>query len=110
MADLTKRIMRRVYFVWFMRQIFNRVTAKLALVLLFIWQFVQYVSVRDVISNWHPADWGISGSYAFFESALRNTEFTVQILMLGMAVVLALLVRDAIQKRGLEDSRMFVGI
>src|SRR3989344_3184993 len=107
MVDLTKRIMRRVYFIWFIHQVFNAVTAKIALVALFAWQFGSYVSVRDVFLNWHP-DWGISGSYAFFESALRNTEFTVQMLLIGIVVVGILLARDIMIRRRLMDgSRLF---
>ncbi|MBI2108895.1 MAG: hypothetical protein HYT93_01785 [Parcubacteria group bacterium] len=106
MADLTKRIMRRVYFIWFVRQVFNAVTIKFALIFFFVWQFAAHVSVRDVFVNWHP-DWGLSGSYAFFESALRNTEFTVQMLMLGMIVVVALLARDIIGRR---STGLFAGI
>src|SRR3989338_753885 len=101
MAELTKRIMRRIYFIWFARQVFNAVTVKFALVGLLLWQFVERVSITNVIANWQP-QLGFSSSYAFAESALLKTEFAVQMLMLGMVVVAILLVRDIFEKRRLN--------
>ncbi len=109
MAHLTKKIMRRIYFIWFARQIFNTITLKIALVFLLGWQFAAQVSVRDVVANWH-FDWGVSGSYAFVESAFRNTELVVQILVLGIAVLGILLARDVIFKRKMWDGgKLFIG-
>lgn len=107
MADLTKRIMRRVYFIWFVRQILNPITLKAVVVLLLVRQVAVYVSVRDIIANWHPFDWGFSGNYTFLQSALLETDFMVQMLTFGIVIVAALLVRDVIMRK-LESGRVFV--
>lgn len=105
MADLTKRIMRRVYLIWFARQVFNTLTLKVALIALLLSQFVEHVSIKNVIANWH-ADWGIATSYAFLQSAVLETEFIVQMIMAGFVVLGSLLVRDIVLKRKVE--RLFI--
>ncbi len=109
MADLTKKIMRRVYLVWFVRQIFNPVTVKAVVVLLLVRQIAIYVSVRDIIANWHPTEWGFSGNYAFLQSAFIETDLMVQTFTLGIVIVSALLVRDVIIRKWLTGiGRVFI--
>ena len=111
MADLTKKIMRRIYFIWFVRQIFNAVTVKVALVFLLAWQITSYVSVKNVIANWYLTEWGFSGSYAFLQSALIETDVMVQVLMLGTVLVASLLFRDVLaRKQFIERGRLFIRV
>ncbi|MDP3726609.1 MAG: hypothetical protein Q8R36_05445 [bacterium] len=111
MVDLTKKIMRRVYLIWFVRQIFNPVTVKAVVVVLLVRQVAVYVSVRDIIANWHPAEWGFSGNYTFLQSAFTQTDLMVQILTLGIVTVAALLARDVIMRKWFTGiGRVFIRV
>jgi hypothetical protein len=91
-------IMRRIYLLWFLRQVFNPLSIKAVLIVLLGWQMTSYVSIKHVIANWN-LDGGLTGSFSFLESAVLNTEIMTQILVLGMVAFTALLVRDIIQRR-----------
>ncbi|MEK7179152.1 MAG: hypothetical protein AAB727_02775 [Patescibacteria group bacterium] len=102
--DLTKSIMRRVYVIWFARQVFNALTIKAALVALLAWRLMSYVSVKNVIANWH-FDGSLAASYAFFRSALVETEFVTQMLLLSIVAVALLFARDIVQRRRFSHYR-----
>ena len=97
-----RKIMRRVYVVWFSKKIFNTLTMKAALIILLMWQITSYVSVKNVIANWNFND-GFAASYAFLESAILNTELMTQVLALGILMFIGLLVRDIIMRRRFND-------
>jgi len=88
---------------------FNATTIKLGALGILFWQLTVHVSLKQVVANWH-FDWGISGSYAFVESALVNTEFVTQLLILGMGVVVFLLGRDMVRKERQATQGLFVRI
>src|SRR3989344_5492989 len=93
MTSNKKQIMRRVYTIWVGRKLFNRTTLKMLVLGTFLYKLPAYVSVQNVISNWH-FDGGFSASYAFLQSAVLNTEIMTQGLVLGIALFSVLLVRD----------------
>lgn len=92
--NLTRRVMRRVYFVWFMKRVAPPLAlqaASLALVLVGIHEFI---SVRFVLANAADSISGVNSLVSFTSSAVINTGFIPQ-LLLGASTLLGLLiVRD----------------
>ena len=99
-----KKIMRRIYLIWFFRKVFNTTTLKLGALLLLGWQFTAHVSLANVITNW-PLKADLVANYKFLGSALVNTEFVTPILMLGISILTVLLAKDLIARQGSVGTR-----
>jgi len=91
---LTKQIMRRVYTVWTMRVLTNRVALKLYALGLFVALSSNYISFKAVISNFMSA-YKTSFS-SFMYSAFANTEIVTLILIAGTIAVLLWLMKDIV--------------
>jgi len=99
MASLKKQIMRRVYIIWFMRLALSPISLKIAAVFMLMWQFTAYVSVAQVFVNSPISRGDLLESFYFLKSAFMNTEAITLMLMVGIAFVGGLLVKDAIRRR-----------
>lgn len=97
-------IMWKIYTVWVFRTLINKITAKLAVIALLIWQLAGYVSFADVVRNVSSSSRDLSGYYAFFKSAVVNTEFITQMLLLGVIVVGVLFIWDFLHTDAREHS------
>ena len=84
-SDLKTRIMRRVYLVWFFRQLFSPFLIKFYVLALAFWQIGRLVWVEKVFSNaLAKPDW--SASIGYLAQSVSSTELTVQ-LLLGVTLV-----------------------
>lgn len=97
---LCKRIMRRVYFIWFVKKVAPYVLAELALFAGFLFLIGHYVFVSQVLryasqilanSSVDPAIWGAFAWHVFFK-----TEFIVQLAVLGSLIVSVLIFKNFI--------------
>lgn len=110
MTDIKKRIMRRIYLIWFFRQALNPLSLKVFVIGALAWQFTSYVSIKNVIMNW-PLRGDLIAHYKFIESAFLSTEFVTLVLTLGILAVGAWLVKDALLGKGfLNTGKAFVRI
>lgn len=105
--DLTQRIMRRVYFYWFMRRVVPTLLGQLAVLALLLVGIHEYVSIRFVLQNAVGAISGIPTLVDFVAAAFRNTGFVPQILF-GAAVLLGLMTFRDILKifRGMPGGQL----
>ncbi len=94
MSNLTKKIMRRVYVVWLLRQLLHPVGLRIIALVGIFWGLQSYISFRSVITNLSSTG-NLLGGYSFWQSAFTHTELSVQILTLAAAAVLLWLVWDA---------------
>lgn len=84
---ISKRVMRRVYTVYYLRKVLNPITVKSAILAMGALGFGALVHVAAIFENL-PALSDISGLYSFSYEAFANTDITVQaIVALSMAVV-----------------------
>jgi len=92
-VNLKKKIMRRVYAIWF----FKKITSPFALELisfaaLLLWMTV-YVSLSNVLNN-VPSISSPFPAANFFISAFYETEMIVKIILIGMLALLIFLMKD----------------
>ena len=92
MATLKKQIMRRIYLIWCVRQIFTPITLKLFILLGLSFQVGRYISLENIFVNMQS--YSISGLYQFFASAFLNTELTVQATIFVGGILAIFLARD----------------
>ena len=110
MANTTKAIMRRIYFIWFARKVLSPLALKLVAISALVWKFTAYVSVQDVLVNAPLKEGGMSTSLHFFESAFVNTESVTVMLLGAIALLAAFLVRDMFIKRHTAPRRAYAQI
>ena len=96
-TELTKRIMRRIYFVWAIRTILNPLFLKVLIVAAFFWRSMEYISYANVFAN-APAITDISGSLQFASAAFANTEGASMALLAGILAVTGWLATDFLRK------------
>ena len=90
---LKQRIMRRVYAVWILKNVVRPLLIKGSIVVAFIWEMKQTVSLRHVFANIpNPTD--VGAVYNFFSYAFAHTETMVQMLSLGLAAIGLWMMRD----------------
>jgi len=90
---LKKKIMRRIYFMFFLQKVFNSFAVKVYALISFVGFMIVQVSLVNVIANM-PNMANINALYRFFVSAFLNTEFIVQALTLGALTATLLLLKD----------------
>lgn len=97
---LGKRIMRRVYFIWFTKKIFPYLLIELALFAGFLYLIGYYVFVSKVLqyasqilanNSIDPAIWGAFAWHIFFK-----TKLVVQLSVLGSLAVTILIFKNFI--------------
>lgn len=93
MANLNKRIMRRVYTIWMLRKATSPRVVKSLILVASIWQIKDRVFVSKVLENM-PNIADLQATYSFFSSAIINTQFAVQMSILAGALFSLLLLRD----------------
>ncbi len=97
MRNLKKSVMRRIYVIWFLRQITSPLFLKTAAVALLLGKITSYVSLKDVVTN-VPVSYGLVENYGFFQSALAHTELTTQLIMLTLGILCVWLARDIVSR------------
>lgn len=100
--------MRKVYLIWLVRRLAQSATVKGAIVAVLFWQMSAHVSFASVYTNWQEAAHGLNANYAFFESALANTELTTYLLSLLVVMVGIWFVRDVATRRLFSRSPLAV--
>ncbi len=97
---LCERIMKRVYFIWFIKKIFPYLLIELALFASFLYLISHYVFISKVLqyasqilanNSIDPAVWS-----AFAWNAFIGTELIVQLSVLGILAVVVLLFKNFI--------------
>jgi len=90
---LQKKTMRRVYAVYVLKNILNPLAVKVyALAVFAVWASI-YVSAGNVFANAKNIS-GFSGAFDFSLSAITQTEFVVQAIVLAVVILVAFLIRD----------------
>ncbi len=95
--ELTKRIMRRVYFVWGLRMAIHPVFLKSLIALVLFSRTTQYVSYSHVLAN-RPRIADIPANLAFVSDAFAKTEVASVLLILGTMVLMSWLATDFLSK------------
>lgn len=93
--------MRRVYFIWFVRQVikmFNRATVRLLALGAMFLGLQSYISFRSVFVNAGTADFGFSADYYFWLNAFSRTEATAKLLIVLSVAVAGWLGWDLIRR------------
>ena len=89
--------MRRVYFIWGVKQVFNLFTLKLFLIAGLLWQLKEAIFVRQVFAN--MANFEAFELLRFLSAAFWNTELMVQLAILGIGIAGILIFRDIVTSR-----------
>lgn len=105
MSDVSKSVMRRVYFIWGVRQLARPSVIKFALLLALLWQVKEAVFVREVFANMAMID--ASEIFNFWSAAFLNTGLLVQTALLGSGILAILLARDV--ATGQERATVSIG-
>lgn len=97
-SDLKIRIMRRIYLIWFFRQIFSPFLLKFYVLTLALWQIGRLVWVEKVFSSaLTKPDW--SASIGYLAQSALSTRLAVQ-LLIGVILIAGLwLFRDLVSQR-----------
>lgn len=96
-SRLTRRIMRRIYFVYALRMVLNPMFLKVLIAFVFFWRSTAYISYANVLAN-APQMTDIPRNLVFMRDALVHTEVTSAVLVLGTIAVLAWLASDFFRK------------
>lgn len=94
-TQLKKKIMRRIYFTFFLRKVFNPLATKMYVLASFVGFIATQVSLVNVVANM-PNVTNIGALYIFSTSAFLNTEFVIQLLFVGMLSATFLLLKDIV--------------
>jgi hypothetical protein len=92
-----KRIMRRVYTIWALRQIFSPFSMKLLILLGIMKQSANLIFVRSVLHN-APGNLNPVANYQFFSGAFFHTNLTIKLLLISTLVFSAWLLRDIVTR------------
>ena len=84
--QLKKEIMGRVYIGYALRRVWSFTTLRLAVILGSVIGIVSSVSIRHVIQNM-PSPTDVGAFYNFFSFAILNTQFIVQLSLIGVVFV-----------------------
>ncbi len=97
-AQLKKSIMRRVWFIWGIRQVLNPVFLKVVLIAVFLWESRANIYYAQVFRN--APEWSdIAQNFAFARSALLHTEPSTVLFVVGGAALAAWLFADILRKK-----------
>lgn len=93
---LKKRIMRSIYIVYAIRKALSNAAFKIYAGIALLYGIKIFVHVEAVANNM-PDFSNLSGLYNFMEYAVMNTEFAVQLIVLGTFAFAVWIIRDAIK-------------
>lgn len=96
-AQLTKRIMRRIYVVWAIRTLLDPTLLKVLIVAVFFWRSTEHISYAHVIAN-APRLTDISAELLFARSAIAHAEGVSLMLLSGIVIVSLWLVVDIVHR------------
>jgi len=91
--QLKRRIMRRIYFMFVVRRALSPIALKLYASVSLLLFMVSQVSLWDIIANM-PRVTNIGAFYSFYTSALVNTEFAVQAILIGIVFFIVWMILD----------------
>lgn len=97
-AALTKRIMRRVYFIATIRFMLHPVFLKLLIAIVFFWRSTKYVSYTNVFANM-PSLANMTQDYQFVKGALFHAHPMTIILLSSVAWLSVWVAFDMVTKR-----------
>jgi len=103
-TQLKKQIMRRIYIIAFMKQIFHPVIIRSAVLIVFMIVVNVFVSTINVIKNMTSLA-GVEAFSRFLMEAFLHTEALVQVLLSGTIVLAVWLVIDITRKLSVFFSR-----
>ncbi len=89
---IKKKVMRRVYLAYVMRTLRSRVALECYALIVAAAVFTQYVSMPHIFAN-APGD-SMAHLFRFGTAAFANTEIIVQAVVVGMAAIAAMMIRD----------------
>jgi hypothetical protein len=102
-AELSSRIMRRVYFVWGLRMVLNPRFLKSLIALVLLYRTTEYVSYTHVLAN-RPRIADIPANLAFISEAFAKTEVASVLLIVGTMALMAWLASDFMSKTRQQSS------
>jgi len=88
-----KRVMRKIYAIWFFKKAFN---LKTGLMLLVVWQVTMYVSVVNIFIN-TPSLLDAVSMYRFMLDAFLHTEIIVKLFSVFIVILAMLFLKDAVK-------------
>lgn len=92
-TKIKNRVLRRVYLIYFLRQVFRPSFVRIYILLALLWQASVRVSLGSVVKN-APSIQEPYNVYSFVSSALASTEAIIQILSAGVSVLIVWLIVD----------------
>lgn len=97
-ADLTKRIMRRVYFLWSLRLLLHPTTLKVLLAALLVFRSMKYVSYANVLANM-PSLADLSAQLLFAKMAMYHAHPMTLVLLSSVVWLFVWAVADTFFRR-----------
>ena len=97
-SALSKRIMRRIYFVAGLRMLLHPVFLKSLIAAVFFWRTTSYVSYTHVIAN-APSLFDVKRDVAFYSSALMHAELVTIALLASILLLVVWVSFDVTHKR-----------
>lgn len=97
-SALTRRIMRRVYFVAAIRYLLHPVFLKSLIAGVIFLRSTAYVSYSNVIAN-APSLFDVKSDILFYQSALQNAEAMTIVLLTAIAALMVWISFDMSSKR-----------
>lgn len=97
-AQLTKRIMRRIYFVWAIRTALSPLFLKALIVAVFFWQSTKYVSYVHVFENMGSVA-GASAGYQFVKVAMFHAHPMALILLSSISWLMVWIAYDMLSRK-----------
>jgi hypothetical protein len=97
-TQLTKRIMRKVYIMAYMRRFLRPLVIKSALLSVFLLAGVSVVSVGNVLKNaWQSGHGDIFTILHYMYQAFTSTELVAQVIFVGIIVLSVWLIIDTVR-------------
>lgn len=95
--DIKNNVMRRVYILHTLRQVFSPAMLKVYIAVAFVWQILLRVSVGNVFNNFLESQ----NQIVFWSSALSRTETSVIVLTVAFIALSAWLLADIFNRKKL---------
>lgn len=92
--QLKKRIMRRIYVIFFLKRVFSEFALKTYAFVGLMWAGVSLVSVGNVFKNMLNVSGGLDDFYNFFTYAFLHTTMVVQMLFIGFIITMLSILLD----------------
>jgi len=96
-TELKNNVMRRIYFVFYLKKVFSKITIKIFALVALGTAVASFVSFQNIFFNM-PAIVEVGSILSFIMSAFMHTEFIVQALVFGGVIFTSMLVRDIVMQ------------